>query len=485
MTTGAGTNEARADGDLKIEVREGGLECYVTVLPPRGGGAPVLPAGAQSRLAAAGVVFGVDKEILEAMVRRCAETLQPQEGIVARGRPPTPGEPATFEILVHPPERPTVAEVTAESDQGAMDYHYAAPIINVEAGTVVARKTRATDGLRGTTVLGKEIAPPPAVDETPRATFRIDLQEEGRRTIRYVATEAGEFVHDPKTNTVFIMTEHIISGDVTVASGDIIFGRDIVVRGNVTEGAIIRAGGNITIVGRVDAAFIHAGGDISISQGIVAGGRGLVEAGGNVDSAFAEQAVIRAGGDVNIRKGILNSDISARGSVFCNQGRGAIIGGIVRATRTIEAKKFGSPSSPETQLVVGSDYLLLERRDALKEQVRVAKENVHKLNLALGPVIEGADLSKYPDDVKENIRKALEQRSKQQQAVDQLCDELRSVEHELASQTGGSVRVLSEAQPGTHIRIRDMVLTLNQTVKYAELRENPAYRTITPYPIRG
>jgi hypothetical protein len=417
-------------------------------------------------------VYGVDEDRLTELVRRCQESGEPQTGVVAKGTHPKPGEPAKLEVLVAPPERPQYTEeADADSAEGHTDYHFPAPIISVQQGQQVARKVVAKEGLRGTNVLGKEVPPPVPEDPTPRPTFRIDAKEEGR-VVQYYAAEAGEFLVDDSNNTFYVLTEHTINGDVTIATGDVLFVADVNVKGNVVEGAVIRAGGNVQVMGRCDAAFVRAEGDISITQGIVAGGKGLVEAEGNIEAAFAEGAVIRAGGDVTCRKGILNSDVSARGSIFCTQGRGCIMGGTARARKTIEVKKLGSPSSGETYVIVGVDYLLLEKREQLQERLEQCKANIEKFNRALGPVAQGADISTFPPETQQNIRKALEGRVKLEEIQKQLKAEMKSVEADMGSFEGGSIRVMQEAYAGTKVRVRDVTVVLTEQQKYCTITED-------------
>ncbi len=465
---------------MKIEIAPDKLSCSVQIFPPKEGGAPILPAGALLRLNQAGVVFGIDEDYLSQMVRQCQETGFEQGGVIAHGRLPVAGEPARLDVLVSPPDP------TPWASQGAgqtVSYHFPAPIISVREGDVVAYKTYATNGLKGTDVLGKDIALPPPPDTTPKPRFRLRVDEDGTKGERFVATEDGELVIDEQAGTIAVMAEHIVAGDVTPTTGDIIFVRDVVVKGNAVAGAVVKAGGDVTIVGRAEGATVEAAGRIEVSQGIIGGEHGVISAGGDVVAAFAEHATIRAGGNIEIRRGILNSHVSARGSVYCNQGRGTIIGGVTRATLLVEAKKFGTPASPDCALIVGSDFMLLERREELQQQIAQCHQTIHKLAHALGPITAATDLSAWPEQVRDNIRRAVEQRDSQQATLEQLVQELKTVEQQLAAQTGGQVRVLQDAQAGTRIEIREHSLTLHDVHKYCCFVEDAEHGGVTFRPL--
>lgn len=467
-------------GDMKIEVAPDKLSCSVTVTPPKEGGTAVLPAGAMSRLRQAGIVFGIDEDRLTQIVRQCQEGNMEQGGVIAHGRAAVAGEPARLDVLLQ------ASDATPWTAQGAgqtVSYHFPAPIINAREGQVVAYKTHATSGRKGTDVFGHDVIPPVLPDTTPQPRFRLRVEEDGTKGARYVATEDGEVVIDQDAGTIAVMAEHIVAGDVTPTTGDIIFVRDVVVKGNAVAGSVIRAGGDVTIVGRAEGATVHAEGRIEVSQGIIGGEHGMIQAGGDVVAAFAEHATVRAGGDVHIRRGILNSHVSARGSVYCTQGRGSIIGGVTRATLLIEAKKYGTPASPDCVLIVGSDYVLLERREELQQQIAQCHQNIHKLAHALGPITAETDLSAWPPQVRENIQKAVEQRDKQTAALDQLVAELKTVEQQLASQTGGTVRVLQDAQAGTKVEIRGHSMTLHDVHKYCRFAQDLETEQIVSQPL--
>ena len=460
----------RVDGRVEFEVSDDSMTVTMTVTPGMHGGTPLEKSAVLEQLRDAGIAHGLDEDRARSLVARCAELRKSLTGIVATGTPPEPGSPVRFEILVHPADRPTALEGEDEA-AGTVDYHFEAPILNVHEGQEVARRTAPTEGTPGTDVLGRPVAPPPPEDRTPRPMLRIATKED-RAITRYIATEAGELRFDEAHNTITVVTEYIHKGDVTVARGDIVFVRDVAITGDVMEGAAVRAGGNVRVVGHVGAATIEAGGKITVSQGIAGGGRGLVSAGGDVDAAFAENAVIRAGGDVIIRKGVLSSDISASGSVTCTQGKGYIIGGITRAGRLIEVRRLGAPTAIETQVMVGLDWALLERREELRGRMNWTVEMIAKSDRVLGPLTSEDQLTRFPPDIRSNIAKAIKQRAVLGDHLKELHAEVNAVQADLAASPPGIIKVSGEAYLGVKVRAGDAQMTIADTVKYCTMAEN-------------
>jgi len=448
----------------------------LTVVPATHDGKPLAASAALEALWDAGIAYGLDEDRVRSLVARCAELGKPLTGVVAEGTPAEPGTPARFDILVHLPEPPTALD-SGDRGSALVDYHFQAPILNVNEGQVVARKTAATEGSPGTNVFGEPVAGPPVQDHAPRPTFRVTTREDGPIT-QYIATEAGELRLDQSNNTIYILTEYMHKGDVTVAHGDIVFVRNVAIAGNVAEGAVIRAGGNVQVVGSVGAATIEADGKVTVSQGVVGGGRGRITAGGDVDAAFAENVSIRSGGDVVIRKGVLNSDISASGSVICTQGRGSIIGGITRAGRVVEVRRLGAPTGIQTEVLVGLDWALLDRRDDLRAQIIECLENIRKFDRALGPIASDEQLSHFPQEIRANIAKAIQQRVALRGHIETLEADLAAVQADLAASPGGVVKVSGEIHAGVKVKVRDAQTTITDTLRYCLITEDRQNREV-------
>jgi len=458
------------DGRAEFEALDGDMTVTLTVTPPTHGGTPVNPSEVLEALWDAGIAHGLDEGRVRSLIARSHELGGPVTGVVASGTPPEPGTPSRFEVLVQPTQRPVELD-SGLRGAGLVDYHFERPILNVHEGQEVARKAAATEGLPGIDVFGRPVPPPPAPDRAPRPTFRVTAQEDGAIT-RYLAAESGELRVDEPHNTVYILTEYMHRGDVTMAQGDIVFVRDVAVIGNIGERAVVRAGGNVQITGLVGAATIEAGGKVTVSQGIVGGGRGLVSAGGDVDAAFAENATIRSGGNVIIRKGALNSDISARGSVVCNQGRGSIVGGSTRAGRLVDVRRLGAPASVQTEVVVGLDWALLERRDELRAEIGRCVENMRKFDQSLGPITVDDQLTRFPQEIRANIAKAVRQRVALAHHLEELRAELASILADLAASPGGVVRVLGDAYPGVKVRVRDAQTVITEALNHCLMVED-------------
>ena len=131
-----------------------------------------------------------------------------------------------------------------------------------------------------------------------------------------------------------------VNGDLDLKTGNIDFIGNVLIRGNVPSGYTVKAGGDIHVMGLVEGAHLIAGGSVHISGGIAGGMRGSLEAGIDIYSNYLNQAICNAGRNVSIDRTILHSKVTSGGRVIVQNGH--IIGGEIRAARSVEAIDIGN-----------------------------------------------------------------------------------------------------------------------------------------------
>lgn len=216
-----------------------------------------------------GINYGVDWEACARAATSCAE----EEVVIARGIPATPGKNGRVELLFSTSAK---APVLVEEDE-RVDFRKRYVFTAVEAGEILAVKHPPELGRPGTSVKGDVIAPPPPQDFILAAGEGAVLTKDGDRA---VAAQVGRPVAYRRGNLVRIgvLPELLHTGDVDLASGNIVFKGDVVIGGNVEEGMVVEAGGNVKVAGLVSGARVQATGSILIRGNILAS---VVAAGGN------------------------------------------------------------------------------------------------------------------------------------------------------------------------------------------------------------
>ena len=206
-----------------------------------------------------GVVFGVDRQAVEKAVL-AADGLP---HVVAKGISPVEGKDGFVEHLVELEPVPVVWE----EGEDRVDYweRYRFPF--VRAGEVLAVLHPPIRGTPGRAVTG-EVLPPREVKEgILRAGDGAALSGDGTKV---VAARDGKPVSYGTSYTCIEVTPVMVhQGNVGLASGHLRFNGDIVVHGDVLEGARVEASGGVTVVGCAAGATIKAGGAVKIKGSVV------------------------------------------------------------------------------------------------------------------------------------------------------------------------------------------------------------------------
>ncbi len=207
-----------------------------------------------------GINYGIDWEACSRGVTSCAE----EEVVIARGIPAEPGNDGWVELLF--PSNSKVPVLAGEDE--AVDFRKRYVFTSVEAGEILAVKHPPEPGRPGTSVKGEVIVPPSPQDFILSVGEGAVLTRDGERA---VAARAGRPVASRRRNMVkvSVLPELVHTGDVDLASGNIVFKGDILIAGNVTEGMAVEAGGNVRVGGLVSGARVQATGSVLIKGNIL------------------------------------------------------------------------------------------------------------------------------------------------------------------------------------------------------------------------
>lgn len=228
-----------------------------------------------------GVVFGVDRQAVESAVQ-AADGLP---HVVAKGIPPVEGEDGFVEHLVELEPVPVVWE----EGEDKVDYweRYRFPF--VRSGEDLAVLHPPIRGTPGRAVTG-EILPPREVREgILRAGDGAVLSGDGTKVV--AARDGKPVSYGTGYTCIEVAPVMVHQGNVDLASGHLRFNGDIVVRGDVLEGARVEAGGGVTVLGCAAGATIKAGGAVKIKGSVV---NSHIRAGGVAGLASRLRPVLEA-----------------------------------------------------------------------------------------------------------------------------------------------------------------------------------------------
>lgn len=310
------------------------------------------------------IIAGIKPSIIMEMINNC---IYGKMVTVAMGTASVDGIDGHFEFKfnTNPSKKPKLLP------DGSVDYMNLNLVQSVCTGDLVAEYIPKVEGYDGVTVRGMTLPTNISKDLPPLRGkgFRI---EDGRY---YYATCDGKV--ELNMGTLNIVKFHTVPGDVDLSVGNIDFKGDLEIMGSIKEGFRVKATGNITVNKLVEAAYVEAGKDILIRGGILGGGKAVLSAGGNLYALFIENAKISANNSVQADS-IVNCKVTAFKDINIFGKTSTIVGGNLKANRTIKTKKIGSESGTMTELTVGIEpdvYTTYNRmsKDLAGLQERLAK----------------------------------------------------------------------------------------------------------------
>ncbi len=204
-------------------------------------------------LAEQGVNFGVDIRAIEQAVKTIVEDWV----VVARGKEMVPGVNGYVELHVST----GLQKIAHDEDLlTQVNYKEKIQIPFVEQGDRLATIHPPQPGKPGSLVTGKVLEPPPVKSVQVVCKEGCVLSRDGGSIY---ANKPGKPVVEGGKNDVFSITPVFVhNGDVDMKSGNIRFNGDIKTTGDVLEGMLIEAAGDIEIMGNTAGARLVSGKNI-------------------------------------------------------------------------------------------------------------------------------------------------------------------------------------------------------------------------------
>ncbi len=383
-----------------------------------------------------GIVYGLKKNIVH-------DLQLGKEAVVAKGKAPERGKDAFLDVMK------TVEIEGKQADKnelGQVDYKDVLQIASVRSGDIVGKKIPATAGMAGMNVYGEVVEPKSGKDIKLRAGKNTKLDEQGLTLHALIDGQLS--VH---RNTVHVLPTYEVNGDISLKTGNIDFVGNVIIRGSIPPGFEVKAGGDIHVIGTVEAATLKAGGSVSINAGIVGQNKSLIEAEGDVMTTFINQGDIHVGGDIKVEQTIFHSKCTARGKIICTKGKGLIVGGSISAGNGIEANEIGNDMQTSTSLFIGVFEKDIQRKKELEERLKKSKDDLIKLAKLLKVYVtkeEKGTLTAQEITIKLKVQQSLRQAK---QVMDEVAAKLEEFDDEVSTDQG-FIRVAKTVYPNVVVQ---------------------------------
>jgi uncharacterized protein (DUF342 family) len=400
-------------------------------------GAAADAAALRAALAEAKVAHGLDEAALTELGMRIQDPSFRTRTVVARGEPPRPGQDGRVELPFAMAPQPG----HARSD-GGIDYRERELLHSVAAGAEIARIVAPVPGNPGRDVRAQTLPPPPVKPATLRPGPGARLEPDGR----VIATRDGVVVARPGAIDVVAMWQH--DGDVDLRSGNLHSHGSLLVRGDVREGGVVEADGDVVVQGAVLDAQVAAGGNVLVNLGIQ-GGHSTVAAGGDLHCRHATAARLAAGGTLRAQDQLAHCRAHAA-MIEALHGRGHVFGGELRARDRVTVLQAGTPGGAPTLLAVAD---LTAERDALVRRQHAADAALRQAQRQPGPPRSG---------------KAGRQQVAANDAA--LAGKLQLAEAERQALLQARIEVRGPLHPGVRIQFGGTGMTIQEPIAHAAFR---------------
>ncbi len=333
----------------KVYVSTNGVVAWMLLFPPTENA----PALDMTTIAAAleeqKVTTGIEPSVLTYIFQNHPYyTLIP----VACGTPVQEGE--NGRVIEHYPRQ--LNRSVKLDEKGVADYRAMNYMQIIREGDVICDIIPPKPGTAGSRIDGATIEPQPVKPASVTVGPNTVLSEDGTKLL---AAKEGHLEYDGSKFCVKLILD--IPSDVDYNTGNIDYHGDVHIRGDVRGTFVVKATGNVTIDGLVEAATVEAGGDVLISCGILGDGNAVIKSGGNIRAKYLENCVAYAGKSV-FADCIISSQVYSDESVQVTSGRGTIIGGTIVAAQSVKSRMVGTESGRKTEIELGTlTYVKAER----------------------------------------------------------------------------------------------------------------------------
>jgi uncharacterized protein (DUF342 family) len=366
----------RRDGEFNLTISDDTMSAMLTLIPPQGGaakGEAVIDAMREQ-----GIVHGIlQAELNAALAAGVCEKL-----VIAQGEWPIEGSPCYFTSLIDDDAEDEEAEEQDEEDSEEEDddrfsiikFRDLGFLLLVNPGDHLMRRTPAVPGSNGIDIKGNPVPARP-MHEIRFNEKILGAEPDPEDPNLLVATTSGQPVVIANGVTVNPVVE---VENVDFSTGNIDFNGTITIKGDIKAGMILKVSGDVIVKGLIEAAEIHAGGNVSVTGGII--GHAATQAStlstaaavpfanarvicqGSLQALFVESAYVQAGESILIKGNARQSEMYAGTQIAVGKGSGnkigQIVGGHTHATNLIHAAWAGTSNGAKTELQVGSDPFL-------------------------------------------------------------------------------------------------------------------------------
>lgn len=453
-------DEEKINAEASVMVNPDKMKAFLVLTPPEGG-RMLNKDEIISILSQNGVISGINSELIDAIIKK---PVYNEMVCVAEGTLPVNGKNGSVEYHfdIKKDRKPAILE------DGRVDFRELNLIESVSKGQKLCSLIPPQPGISGKNVEGEDL---PALDGKPAVLPKgknVEITEDGQFL---VASIDGQVNYS--NGKVSVYASYEVPGDVDNSTGNINFVGNINVRGNVLSGFSIEAGGNVEVWGVVEGAFISAGGDIILRRGMQGLGKGILKSGGDIFARYIENSNIEAKNNIKA-EAIMHSNVKCGNKLELGGKKGLLVGGTCRVGKEIDAKTIGSCMATATEIEVGVDPELRDRYKELKEEIASLESDIKKANQIINLLNKLQRAGTLTPEKQELLSKSMRTKLYYSNKLNELKEELVTIEVSLRQEVFGKVNAYNCIYPGTKVSIGSSTMYVKENLQYCTLYKEGA-----------
>ncbi|MDC7226203.1 MAG: FapA family protein [Spirochaetales bacterium] len=440
------------DSEFRVSLSSDGMTALLSAEPAIGTGAPPSIEEANRVIAEAGVTNGIDSEAIRRVVDKCRDGESVIGEEIAAGKEPVNAGDAELNFLISLAS----GDAVTIDEKGRANYRKQNKLTNVKEGDRIAEvkvvQGESEDGwdVCGRVLPAKKTSP---VDLEIGANLKEETVEDGTTVI--IAEKSGRVIYE--NNRLEIQENLFIKGDVDFNSGNIKFGGDVNVKGNVKSGFFVMAGGNINVGMNSEMSLLSAEKSIMVAQGIKGGGKAILRSKESIQLSFAERATLLAVEDISVKNAIFGCKVKCNGKLRLVTEKGYLVGGRIQAREGIEAANIGSISGNRTEISFGQDYLIADRIETEEREINKIKARLVKIDPEM-KLLE-------KDRKKKELTKLRMEKVKLMKIMEKRSMRVFTLKERFEQHFPGEVLVRGEVFPGTVFESHGRTLEITKVEK--------------------
>ncbi len=291
------------------------------------------------------------------------------DGAIAEWIPPIHGADARIDWV----ERFRPDAAIGETGDGALpvDHYNRVKRIKVAAGDVLGTLVAPEEGVDGRDVCGRSV--------NANRGCKLALQPDG--TVQVESDGSIRALKDGVLSLarlkISIVDAMEVPGAVDFSTGNIDFVGSVKVKDGIRDNFTLRATGDVTIGGLIEAADLIVGGDCTCERGVAARGSGHMLVDGSLKSAYLNGVCGRIRGSLAIDREIVGCELLVGGDVTV--ARGSIVGGTLIVGGALKVASIGTEAGAKTVIRIGAMPIQLAKAARIAELTKELAKRIAPL----------------------------------------------------------------------------------------------------------